>query len=307
MSSLPDGPWEKVAVDFCGPMPTGEYLLVLMDEYSRFPIVEIIKSVSASTTVPKLDKIFAEYGIPLELKSDNGPPFSSLPFHNFAKELGFHHRKITPYWPQANAEAERFMKTIQKAIRTAHIEGLNWKQELPKFLRNYRATPHTTTGVTPSELLNGRKLRTKIPQQQSPTSQEKELDDKARKNDNSQKEKMKKHADKTNHAQPNKIVVGDKVLVKQKKHNKLTTPFDPKPYKVVEVKGSMVVAEREDHQITRNSSHFKVIKSKDQIGDYHPESEGDNLTNDLDQLQPDIQMERRYPLRERQAPERLAS
>ena len=88
MSSLPDGPWEKVAVDFCGPMPTGEYLLVLMDEYSRFPIVEIIKSVSASTTVPKLDKIFAEYGIPLELKSDNGPPFSSLPFHNFAKELG---------------------------------------------------------------------------------------------------------------------------------------------------------------------------------------------------------------------------
>lgn len=83
MSSLPDGPWEKVAVDFCGPMPTGEYLLVLMDEYSRFPIVEIIKSVSANT-----DKIFAKYGIPLELKSDNGPPFSSLPFHNFAKELG---------------------------------------------------------------------------------------------------------------------------------------------------------------------------------------------------------------------------
>ena len=76
---------------------------------------------------------------------------------------------------------------------------------------------------------------------------------------------------------------------------------------VANVKGSMVVAEREYHRITRNSSHFKVIKSKDQIGDYHSDSEDDDLTNDLDQSQPDVQLKRRCPLRQRTAPQRLAS
>ncbi len=59
MSKLPDGPWEKVDIDFCGPMPTGEYLIVLVDEYSRFPIVEIVRSITAKTVLAKLDKIFA--------------------------------------------------------------------------------------------------------------------------------------------------------------------------------------------------------------------------------------------------------
>ena len=38
----------------------------------------------------------------------------------------------------------------------------------------------------------------------------------------------------------------------QKKTKKLTTPFDPKPYKVIAVKGTMVTAKRQDHKITRN-------------------------------------------------------
>ena len=53
MSKLPDGPWEKVDIDFCGPMPTGEYLIVLVDEYSRFPIVEIVRSITAKTVLAR--------------------------------------------------------------------------------------------------------------------------------------------------------------------------------------------------------------------------------------------------------------
>ena len=75
-TTMPDGPWQTVHVDFYGPLPTGQYLLVIVDRYSRFPEVEIVHSTRASTVILKLDKIFAVHGIPTLLKSDNGPPFN---------------------------------------------------------------------------------------------------------------------------------------------------------------------------------------------------------------------------------------
>ena len=130
MTKLPDGPWQKLSADFCGPLPTGDYLLVVIDEYSRYPEVEILKSTSAKPTMPKFDKILSTHGIPIEIKTDNGPPLNSQEFKEFSEDLGFSHRKITPLWPKADAEAERFMRTLNKAIITAHTEQLNWKQQL---------------------------------------------------------------------------------------------------------------------------------------------------------------------------------
>ena len=138
MSPLPLGPWQNVAADFYGPLPTAQTLMVVIDEYSRFVEVEIVSSTSAAAAIPKLD---------------NGPPFTSHAFKVFATELGFKHRKITPLWPKANAEVERFMRTLGKAIRTARTEQKNSEKELQKFLRNYRSTPHSSTGKSPAELL----------------------------------------------------------------------------------------------------------------------------------------------------------
>jgi hypothetical protein len=59
---------------------------------------------------------------------------------------------------------ENFNKCLNKTIRIATIERKNWKEELYNFLLNYRATPHTTTGRTPSELLFSRIIKTKVPQ-----------------------------------------------------------------------------------------------------------------------------------------------
>jgi len=153
MSELPEGPWTCVSVDFAE--VHGSYLLVLYDEYSRFPVVDIISSLSSNTVIPKIDKIFSEFGIPSVLRSDNGPPFNSKDFVLFSTDLGFRHRKITPCWPRANGEVERFMRTVKKVVRTASVEDKNWKQELYRFLRNYRATPHSTTGAAPATLLFG--------------------------------------------------------------------------------------------------------------------------------------------------------
>ena len=257
MSELPSSPWEKVGVDFCGPFPSGDYLLVVIDEYSRYPEVEILQSTSARATIPKLDKIFSTLGIPVQVKTDNGPPFQGSEFADFAGYLGFRHRKITPLWPQANAEAERFMRTLEKTIRAAHVEGLPWKQTLYTFLRNYRATPHCSTGMAPADVLFGRPLRIKLPE--APLPLHSQMDAKLRQTDAVAKNRMKLHADRVRHAAPLALKVGDMVLCRQKKEGKLCSAYNPRPYKVITIKGSMVTAKNNNHVITRNSSHFKPL------------------------------------------------
>ena len=88
---------------------SGHNIPVVVDEYSRFPAVKILTSTTANATIPLglLDKIFAEHGIPEVVKSDNGPPFQSEDFANFAKYPNFTHQRITPLWPDANGKAER--------------------------------------------------------------------------------------------------------------------------------------------------------------------------------------------------------
>ncbi len=104
MKALPPKPWHTVNIDFCGPFPTGEYLMVVIDAYSRFPEVEIVHSTAGKGTISKLDRIFSTHGIPKVLKSDNGPPFFSEEFKQYTQEKGIKHRKSTPLWPQGNAE-----------------------------------------------------------------------------------------------------------------------------------------------------------------------------------------------------------
>lgn len=164
MNTLPPSPWHTVHIDFCGPFPDGQYLLVVIDAYSKFPEVELVNSTSASATLPKLERIFATHGIPHFVRTDNGPPFPGREFYSFMNEIGAKHRPSIPLSPQGNGQVENFMKPLEKSIRTAVAENKNWKRAIFKFLMNYRATPHSTTGKSPSQLLFNRQICTKLPE-----------------------------------------------------------------------------------------------------------------------------------------------
>lgn len=73
MFKSPKASWTELIIDF-GLVPThcNEYLPVLVNEYSRFPIVELVRSTYSNAVIPCLDKIFSEYGIPEVVRSDNG-------------------------------------------------------------------------------------------------------------------------------------------------------------------------------------------------------------------------------------------
>jgi hypothetical protein len=116
MSDMPNGPWENLSADFCGPLPSRDYLYVITDEFTTYPVVEIMKCTSANATIPVLDKIISTFGIPKIIKTDNGIPFNSAAFKDYAENIGFHHRKITPRWPKANAQAVSFNKPLMKSV-----------------------------------------------------------------------------------------------------------------------------------------------------------------------------------------------
>ena len=107
MSPLPKGPWVQVSSNLCGPFPNGELVLVVLDAYSRYPEIEIVRSTSAETVILAFNRIFAIHGMPEEVKTNNGTPFQSNAFAQFAREKGFVHRKVTLVWPEANGQVEK--------------------------------------------------------------------------------------------------------------------------------------------------------------------------------------------------------
>ena len=228
--------------------------------FSRFPEVDIIHSTSSNEVIPKLDATFARRGIPEVVKTDNGLPFSGEIFTSWFKIFGFHHSRVTPLWPRANGEAERFMRTIEKAVRTAMLDRGSWKQELFKFLRHCRATPHGTIGTSPEEMVYVRKIKTELPVAPMVQKKLQFADDsleRMRRSEDWMKRYMKDTADERNKAQETTLKNGGTELIRQEKKNKLSTPYNPLPYEVKSCKGSMVVARWGDHEVTRNSSFFK--------------------------------------------------
>ena len=160
---LPDGPWKEIAIDIMGPLPSKHYLFVIVDYFSRFYEVDVLNNIEAKTIIKSLKKIFARFGNPVSITSDNGRQFISAEYKHFCEENDIKIFNITPLWPQANGEVERQNRSILKRLKIAQASNVDWEEELLKYLSMYRNTPHTVTGVSPAGLLFGRKLRDKLP------------------------------------------------------------------------------------------------------------------------------------------------
>ena len=106
---------EAVHMDVVGPFPTlsqsgAQYFLTIVDQFSGFKVVKIIKQKSEVISKVKLFKLEAEKQTQKQLKliiSDGGGEFNNLEFSNFCSESGILHHFSPPYTPQNNGLAER--------------------------------------------------------------------------------------------------------------------------------------------------------------------------------------------------------
>ena len=262
---LPEGPWREVAVDYKGPIggQSGFYYHVVIDLYSRYPEVVIVKDTSFDTLKPKLEEIWARFGIPGKIIHDGGPPYNSRDWRHYAKEIGTNLELCTPEHPQSNGTAEKMMANLVKITHAAIAEGKEPASALQSFLLSYRSTPHPSTGKSPSQLLMGKELNTKVPNVDSlragagPNTVE--GDKQVRDVDAKKKQKHKEYADRRRRARDSSVKAGDRVVVKQEKTT-LRPPWDPQPYQVQQVHGTKVYLSRNGRQKIRNIEKCKVLK-----------------------------------------------
>ena len=154
---IPERPWARVGVDLCE--LKGRTLLIVCDYYSNFIEVERIQTPTTLGVTKILKSLFARYGVPDVVVSDNGPQFSSAEFTEFARTWHFTHLTSSPYYPQSNGKAENAVKTIKRLFTKCKESG----QSEHLALLDWRNTPTEGMGTSPAQRFLGRRCKTLLP------------------------------------------------------------------------------------------------------------------------------------------------
>lgn len=155
----PATPWSRIHMDYAGPF-MGKMFLVIIDAHSKWMDVHPMSSSTANATIEKLRVTFATLGLPETVVTDNGSAFTSAEFQEFMHQNGVKHIRTAPYHPASNGLAERAVQTFKSAVKRMTSGTVETK--VSRFLFKYRITPHSTTGISPAELIMGRPLRSHL-------------------------------------------------------------------------------------------------------------------------------------------------
>ena len=151
-SAIPERPWQHIGADLRE--KAGKRYPIVVDYYSRYLELANLSNTASSHVIGKLKNIFARWGIPDELVTDNGTQFCSEEFQSFASVYGFTHTASCPHFPQSNGEIERAVQTAKNILR---------QDDIFLALMAYRSTQVVPTGESPNKLLMGRQINTRLP------------------------------------------------------------------------------------------------------------------------------------------------
>ena len=134
------GPWDRIHIDYAGPFQGANFLIVY-DSYTKWLEVIAMRDTGTESTVRELRELFARFGVPQLLVSDNGPQFTSSQFAEFLSSNGVRHVRVAPYHPSSNGAAERAVQTAKNGLKAALRDGGSLSRRLQRFLLEYRAAP----------------------------------------------------------------------------------------------------------------------------------------------------------------------
>uniref|UniRef100_A0A147BN06 RNA-directed DNA polymerase n=1 Tax=Ixodes ricinus TaxID=34613 RepID=A0A147BN06_IXORI len=149
---LPERPWEVIGMDLFS--FEGDNYLVVVDYFSRFFELVKLRTTTTKDITKALRPMFARFGTPDVIRSDNGPQFASADFKSFTRDWSIKHVTSSPYYPQSNGAAERTVQTGKQLLRKS--------PDVEQALLAHRATPGKE-GYSPAELIMGRKVKTSVP------------------------------------------------------------------------------------------------------------------------------------------------
>ena len=157
----PSKPMDRIHLDFFGPF-YGKNYLIMVDSFSKWCEVFIIKNVSSGSTIDICRNLLSKYGLPNQIITDNGKQFTAGEFHSFCNRNGIKHILIAAHHQSSNGQAERFVQTIKRGLKINDIEKGDAQKKLDNLLFSYRITPSCSTNKTPAELFLGRNLKSRL-------------------------------------------------------------------------------------------------------------------------------------------------
>ena len=160
-------PMELVTIDFVKlERGTGgnQYILVIVDHFSRFAQAYATRNKSSAAVAKKLYNDFVlRFGLPARILSDQGGEFESKTIRALNHLVGIQKSRTTPYHPQSNGACERMNQTLLKMLRSLPEEDKSrWPEKLNKMIHAYNCSPHSSTGYSPFFLMFGREPKLPI-------------------------------------------------------------------------------------------------------------------------------------------------
>ena len=154
------GPFDCVGMDFVELDVSQEgnrYALVIQDYLTKWPEVYALSNRKAETVAKCLLDVVWKHGVPNKIIHDRAAEFLSEVLQETAELLGLNQLPTSGGHPQTDGLVERFNRTLKQMLaKVVSKNGRDWDKQLGPVLLAYRATPHSSTNMSPFYLLYGR-------------------------------------------------------------------------------------------------------------------------------------------------------